>query len=147
MSISINGLRETRAMLNNVERFLRSTKPMKAITEDVKERVEERTAKGRDYKNRKFKPYSLAYAKKKKKTLVNLKDSGEMLGALRTQVINPKHGRVLIKGRRAIIANIHTTGTGKQPERDFMNITKTGEAKIVKEHYDDPLLKILRRGK
>lgn len=147
MTIKVTGLSETRRMLNNIERFLRSTKPMKAITKDVKKRVEERTAKGRDYKNRKFEPYSPAYAKRKKKKLVNLDDTGEMLGALRTKVISPKHGRVLIKGRRAIIANIHTTGTGKQPLREFMAITKTGEAQIVKKHYDDPLLRILGRGK
>ncbi len=147
MTISINGLRETRAMLNKVERFLLSTKPMKLILKDVKERIEDRTAKGKDYKNRKFEPYSEAYAKRKKKTTVDLDDTGEMLDALKTRVISPKHGVVEIKGRRAIIANIHTTGTGKMPERKFMAITKTGEAKIVKKRYDDPLLKILRRGK
>ncbi len=147
MSVSINGLGETRAMLNNVERFLLSTKPMKLIVRDVRDRIKERTASGKDYKNVTFEPYSKAYAKRKKKTVVDLDDTGKMLKALKTKVINPKHGRVFIKGNRAIIANIHTTGTGKQPEREFMNITKTAEAKIVKEHYDDPLLRILGRGK
>ncbi len=147
MTVKVTGLGETRAMLNRVERFLLSTKPMKLILRDVKERVEDRTASGKDYRGHKFEPYSKAYAKRKKKTKVDLDDSGEMLGTLKTKVISPKHGVVEIRGRRAIIANIHTTGTGKQPEREFMNITKSGEAKIVKKHYDDPLLRILGRGK
>ncbi len=147
MTVKVTGLGETRAMLNRVERFLLSAKPMKLIVEDVKEVIERKTASGKDYRGHKFESYSEAYAKRKKKTKVDLNDSGEMLGALKTKVINPKHGRVFIRGNRAIIANIHTTGTGKQPERDFMNITKTGEAKIVKKRYDDPLLRILGRGK
>ncbi len=147
MTVTINGLGETRAMLNKVERFLLSTKPMKLIVEDVKEVIERKTESGKDYRGHKFEPYSEAYAKRKKKTVVDLDDTGKMLRALKTKVINPKHGRVFIKGNRAIIANIHTTGTGKMPQREFMAITKSGEAKIVKKRYDDPLLKILRRGK
>jgi hypothetical protein len=119
---------------------------MELILEDVKEKVEDKTASGKDYRGHKFEPYSKAYAKRKKKKKVDLRVTGEMLDALRTRVINPKHGVVEIKGRRAIIANIHTTGTGKQPLREFMAITKSGEVKIVKKRYDDPLLRILGRG-
>jgi len=141
-------------MLEKLEDFLGSTKPMEGIVEDVKGRIEERTAKGRDYQNRSFAPYSEAYKKRKRKSKVDLRDTGKMLGALDTQVITPIHGKVFIKSesyggkkraRTDMIANIHTTGTGKQPQRDFMDITKTALEKFVKKHYDDKIMKILGR--
>jgi hypothetical protein len=127
---------------------------MEGVCEDVKERIKERTGKGRDYKNRSFAPYSESYKKRKGKSRVNLRDSGRMLRALDTQVITPIRGKVFVKpesyggGKRArtdMIAQIHTTGAGKQPQRDFMDITKTALKKFVKKHYDDKIMKILGR--
>ena len=133
----------------NIEKFLQSKKPMTAIAKEVKETILKKTEKGHDYMGRRFEPYSEAYAKRKKKKTVNLKDSGKMLKAITTKVVTPSHGRVYIKfagsPNRQIIANIHNTGTGKMPEREFMNLSDSAIKKLAKKHYDDPIMKILGR--
>lgn len=151
----VTGAKETIAMFRDVEKFLKSKKPMGKICEAVKGRIEKRTASGKDFSGRKFALYSESYRKRKGTSSVDLRLSGKMLGSLETKVLNPSHGRVFVKPRsyprtRAktdMLANIHTTGTGKQPQREFMNITPTGLKGIVKEHYDDPIMKILGRVK
>lgn len=153
MSVEIRGDREIKSMLKNVEAFLKSTKPIKGIVEDVERGVEEKTEAGKDYRGRRFVPYSAPYAKKKGTTKVDLRKSGLMMGSLKTEVLNPKHGRVKIqpvrykkgKAKTDMISQIHTTGTGKQPQREFMNITKSALAKLVKKHYDDEIMRILGR--
>lgn len=153
MSIKVTGLRETRQMMARVENFLRSTKPMEGIVKGVKEEIEKKTAKARDYKNVKFESYSSAYAKKKGTTHVDLSLSGLMLASLETKVLNANHGRIFIKtqsypGARIktdLLANIHTTGTGKQPKREFMNISKSVMKQLQKKYYDDKIMKILGR--
>lgn len=155
MTVKTSGFRTTRRMLTNVEAFLRSTKPMEGIVEDVAEEIQKKTGRAKDYQNKPFEPYSADYAKKKKTTHVDLRLSGRMLGAMRTKVINPRHGRVFIKpagypktkAKTDMVANIHTTGTGRQPQREFMNISKSAMAKIQRDNYDNPIMKILGRRK
>jgi len=128
---------------------------MANICKDVKKRILQRTDFGRDYRNRKFVPYSKKYAKRKGfgRSSVDLKLTGTMLGAIQTRVVNPKHGQVLVTSKAMagtiaksdMIAQIHTTGTGKQPRREFMNITKTALQEFVNEHYDDEIMRILGR--
>lgn len=155
MTVKIKGFRTTRKMLKDVELFLKSKEPMKNITEAVVEVIQDKTAKAKDYKNIGFEPYSPAYAKKKKTTHVDLRLSGTMLDSMKTKVISANHGRVFIKpagypktkAKADMIANIHTTGTGKQPQREFMNISKSALAKINRKYYDNPIMKILKRRK
>lgn len=155
MSIKITGIEETRRQLRQVNQLLGSNEPMENICKDVEERILERTESGRDYKNLKFAPYSEKYAKRKGvgRSSVDLKLTGTMLGAIKTRVINPNHGQVLITSKAMagtaaksdMIAQIHTTGTGRQPRREFMNITKTALQGFVNKHYDDKIMRILRR--
>lgn len=155
MTIKITGVEEMRRQLREINHFLDSNEPMKNVCKDVKKRILERTDHGRDYKNLKFYPYSTKYAKRKGvgRSSVDLKLTGTMLGAIETKVINPKHGQVLVMSKAMagtvaksdMIAQIHTTGTGKQPRREFMNITNTALQEFVKKHYDDEIMRILRR--
>ncbi|HDR68000.1 MAG TPA: hypothetical protein ENN61_02995 [Bacteroidaceae bacterium] len=121
-----------------------SHKPMEGMVEDGKELVLEKTAKGYDYKHRKFTPYSKRYAKRKGSKLVNMRLSGDMLESIITEVISHDHGRIKVTNKE-VIANVHNTGTGKQPQREFMNINKSNLAKLQKKHLDDPIMKILGR--
>lgn len=156
MTIKITGIEETRRQLRELNHFLNSNKPMDNVCKDVEKRILERTEFGRDYRNRKFAPYSKKYAKRKGvgRSSVDLRLSGTMLGAIETRVLNPHHGQVLITSRAMagtsaksdMIAQIHTTGTGRQPRREFMNITKIALQKFVTKHYDDEVKRILGRG-
>jgi hypothetical protein len=155
MSIKVTGIEETRRQLREINQLLGSNTPMKNTCKDVEERILKRTSSGRDYKNLKLHPYSAKYAKRKGvgQSSVDLKLTGTMLGAIETRVINPHHGQVLVTSKAMagtaaksdMIAQIHTTGTGKQPKREFMNITKKALQEFVNKHYDDKIMKILRR--
>ena len=155
MTVEIKGANELIAVFREIEDFLKDEKPMQGIVDDIADLVQTKTEKGLDYRSRKFEPYSPAYAKKKGTSRANLKDTGKMLDAIDTKVLNANHGKVFVesrsytgKGKRArtdMVAQIHNTGTGKQPEREFMNITPSALKKLKKKHYDDPLLKITRK--
>ena len=144
MTVEVSGLIPTKKMLQEISEFLESKKPMEGMVEDGKELVLEKTAKGFDYKHRKFHPYSPAYAKRKKSKTVNLRVTGDMLNSLRTEVFSHEHGQIKITNKE-IIAYIHHTGTGKMPQREFMNINKSNITKLQKKHFDDPIMKILGR--
>ncbi len=155
MSIKITGIEETRRQLREIDHFLNSNNPMDNICKDVEKRILIRTAAGRNYRNMKFASYSAKYAKRKGvgQGDVDLRLSGTMLGAIETKVVNPHHGQVLVMSKAMagtsaksdMIAQIHTTGTGKQPQREFMNITDKALQDFVKEHLDDEIMRILGR--
>ena len=155
MTVEIKGVDELVDVFDDIEALLKSPKPMQKIVTDVKELIQTKTEKGLDYMGRKFEPYSAAYAKKKGTSRANLKDTGTMLDAIKTEVLTPQHGRISVRpatypGKKAkadMLAQIHTTGTGKQPQRDFFNITKSATEKIVKKHYDDPILKLAQKAR
>lgn len=156
MTVKITGIAAARAQFAKINEFLASPKPMEGIVADIKTTILEKTAMGKDYMGRGFKAYSKAYAKKKMGMTAtgrpNLKLSGTMLGALSTEVKDARHGTVFVasvsepKGGAAsdMLAQIHTTGTGKQPQREFMNLATTAVKKLVKKHYDDPILELVK---
>jgi hypothetical protein len=150
MSIKITGVAEVKRQFAAIEAFLASTKPMEGIVADIKDIVLIKTASGVDYMGRGFKPYSKKYAEKKKGMTAtgrpNLKLSGTMLGALKTEVKDARHGAVFVasvgeKGgaNSDMLAQIHTTGTGKQPQREFMNLAPSAIKVLTKKHYGDPI--------
>ncbi len=153
--MTIEGIDEVRSQLRRINQLIDSNKPMENICKDVEKRILKRTSSSRDYRNMKFAPYSAKYAKKKGvgQSSVDLKLTGTMLGALESRVLNPRHGQVLITSRAMagtsaksdMIAQIHTTGTGRQPKREFMNITKAALQESVNKHYDDEIMRILGR--
>lgn len=153
--ITITGIPEVLNGLTQLNKFLKSTKPMELLTADVRDRILELTGKARDYRGRSFAPYSAAYAKfKKKKTgsaKVNLRLSGAMLDSLSSEAESPKKGRVFVApfnyGRITSewLAQIHSQGTGPHKQREFMNITRNALNVFIKKRYDDPILNIVRR--
>lgn len=155
MGVKVTGVEDLQAKLHAVSAHLDSLVPMQNICDDVQKRIEENTAAHKDYRSRRFARYSEKYAKRKGVSTgaVDLHDSGTMLGSLDAKALNPRHGRVWIKsgpmpGTKAntdMIANIHTTGTGNQPQRDFMNIPDSVLQKIVNKHHDDVIMRILGR--
>jgi len=159
MSIKITGVAEVKRQFAAIEAFLASTKPMEGIVADIKDIILVKTSSGLDYMGRSFKPYSKKYAEKKKGMTAtgrpNLKLSGTMLGALKTEVKDARHGAVFVasvsepKGRANsdMLAQIHTTGTGKQPQREFMNLAPTAVKKLTKKYYDDKILELVRQAR
>ena len=155
MTLEASGIRRTRRALNNVVDFFDDDKPMRKVCEGIQERILDLTDQGKDYRGRKFEPYSEGYSKRTGKRRVDLRDTGTMLDSMKIKIRNPRHGQVRIPSRshprsRAntrMLANIHNTGTGKQPEREFMNITENWKRKLVKKYFDDPLLKIAKRAR
>ena len=145
MSVKVSGVVPVRKMLNDLEKFLASPKPMENITEGAIEIIKDKTAKGLNYAHRKFEPYSKTYAKKKGGSKVNLMVTGKMLGDITNKVINPHHGMIFVKGDSAVIAAVHNQGIGKMPQREFFEINKSNRAELTKKHYDDPIMKILKR--
>lgn len=152
MSVKITGVAEAKRTFGKIEEFLASPKPMAGVVEDIKERILTNTAASHDYRGRNFKPYSTAYAKKKGTTRPDLCVSGRMLGALKARVVDPRHGQVFVASEQesgrastAMLAQIHTTGTGKQPQREFLNITPNALQVIKKKRYDDPILELVRQ--
>ncbi len=150
MSVQIKGIADAIAPFKSIEAFLASKKPMQGFCDGVRERILDKTAKGQDYRSRRFKPYSKAYAKKKGSKHVNLRITGKMLDSIKSLAISPEHGKVWVQPRSHgklnadMLANIHTTGTGKQPQREFMNISAAGISELVKKHYNDPILELAR---
>ena len=144
MGINISGIEETKAQMRAVINHLESLRPMQKICEDVKERVLKRTAASRDYRNMKFAPYSAKYAKRKRSTKVDLRLTGEMLNSMKARAINPRRGVVELTTKE-LIANIHTQGIGKQPQRDFFDITPTALQEFVTKHHDNKIMEILGR--
>ena len=150
MSVEIKGIDEAIAPFKNIEAFLSSKKPMQGFCDGARERILDKTARAQDYRSRKFKPYSKAYAKKKGSKHVNLRVTGRMLDAIKSLAISPEHGKVWVQPRSHgklnadMLAQIHSTGTGKQPQREFMNISAAGIGELVKKHYNDPIMELAR---
>lgn len=81
-----------------------------------------------------------------------------MFSAIKTEVKSPRHGAIYVSpqqeaanyatGQGAIktdmLAQIHNTGTWKQPRRVFMNLSKNAIKDLKKKHIDDPLLELAR---
>jgi hypothetical protein len=152
-SVRVNGFNSAIACLREVRELINSKEPMEGILSDVHERILERTAAGKDYMSRNFNPYSKPYAKKKGASTPDLRISGTMLESIKTKVVSPDHGQVYVEPNAEpggtinadMLAQIHNTGTGRQPQREFMNITGAQLQKAVKRHYDDKILEIVRR--
>lgn len=154
MSVKVTGVVACRTQLQAIEDFLNSPKPMRGIVDDIRAGIEEKTAAGHDYRGRNFEAYSDAYKSKRSKaglkTKPDLRVTGTMLDSIKAEVIDPKHGRVSVppvsdgKINADMLAQIHNTGTGKQPQREFMNVTPSAVQKMTKEHYDDFILEIVR---
>jgi hypothetical protein len=147
-TINISGLDAVRKRFKAVNDFFNSKVPVQSIVSEIKEGILTKTAQGHDYMGRNFKPYSKAYAKKKGSSRVDLRVTGEMMDTVDTEVTDPRHGRVFIRGDRALIAQFHNKGgprPGRPPQREFFNVSKSAIQNLAKKHIDDPIMKLLGR--
>jgi len=156
MSVKITGVAEVKRQFAAIEAFLASTKPMEGIVAEIKDIILIKTSSGLDYMGRSFMPYSKAYKKKKTGMTAtgrpNLKLSGTMLDAIRAEVKDARHGAVFVapvseprgNAQSDMLAQIHTTGTGKQPQREFMNLAPSAVKKLTKKYYDDEILELVK---
>lgn len=150
MSVQVN-INAPKRMIQDVKNFYDSPKWMGNITKDIKKRIVKNTASGKDWRSRKFRPYSQAYAAKKGSG-VDLRDTGAMMDAVSTKVVNSLTGVVFVKAvmgkggiNRAVLAEYHNFGQGFNPVREFMNIPESVVKKLVKQFIDDPVQRIVNR--
>jgi hypothetical protein len=147
-TINVSGLDAVRKRFKSVNDFFNSKAPVQSIVSEIKEGILTKTAQGHDYMGRNFKPYSKAYAKKKGSSRVDLRGTGEMMDSVDTEVTDPRHGRVFIRGARALIAQFHNKGgprAGRPPMREFFNISKSALQKLWTKYRDDVLMRLLGR--
>ena len=118
----------------------------KAIAEDIKEFIGDRTSAGKDVNNRKFPGYSKEYAKKKRSANVDLRLTGEMLkileelGTLKTDRANEvtigyeRGSRVegKVEGNRKGTYGRSRPIPGKK--RDFLGLTQKDLKEILDFH-------------
>ena len=134
-------------MLADVESFLKDPAPMQGLVEDVKADILQKTARGVDYNGRLFAPLSKAYAKKTGKSRSNMRESGRMLDSITAKALTPSHGQVKVNDEE-LIAQFHNQGgpkSGRPPKREFMNVTPSFLAGLVKKWFDDRIMQILGR--
>jgi len=94
---------------------------------EVKDNIFQKTSAGYDYKRNKFKPYNKEYALKKKKTIVDLTDTGGMLNSMTQKVINNDTAKIFFKNTRAkVLAKKHMNGI-KTKVRLFFGVNSMDE--------------------
>jgi hypothetical protein len=129
---SINDLlNNTKAILSEVSLF-------------AKQLIEQRTARGVDWKGLKFKDYDPSYVKARHKkglptSHVDLFATGHMMGSIKTR-IQGNTGRVYFASKlEAEKAGFHNAGDGV-PERHFFDLTPanvTEAQEIITEWFDN----------
>ena len=103
-------------------------KVFKVLAVQVKDDIIKRTKSGIDMYGNQFIPYSQKYAKKKKKTVVDLFDTGQMLGDIQSKSYHST-GIIQIKSSRSKrIASYNQNRLGKQ--RKFFGLTPQDQSKL-----------------
>ena len=116
-------------MIGMKVKVIKGTKPVvlwdkddsKVIGSEIETDIRERTASGTDATGGKFKGYSPAYAKRKGKTKVDLKDTGAMLKSLSTKSTE-KGSVTTVKTKYALAVDAY---------RPFMGLTKAETDKLM----------------
>lgn len=129
---SINDLlNDTRAVLSEVNLF-------------AKQLILQKTARGVDWKGKKFEDYDPSYVKARQEkglptAYADLFATGHMMGAIKTQVKGDT-GKIYFSSKHeAEKAGYHNVGDGV-PERRFFDLTPadvSGAQKIVTEWFDN----------
>jgi len=93
--------------------------------------IKNRTAKGRDFKGRAFKPYSKAYAEKRKRRNATLKPNlffkGLMLGNMSFKTFSKTKGQIFFPN-----TNANKKAFFNDKTRPFFSVNKKEEDKAVK---------------
>ena len=100
----------------------------------LREIILDKTSKGKDFRNNKFREYSKGYSEAKGKTVVDLYDTGGMLNNFTSKVANKKKVQLFFRSKKqADKAKWHHYGTDKLPKRPFFGYNKKTEVAIRKE--------------
>ena len=100
----------------------------------LREIILDKTSKGKNMRNKKFRRYSDAYSKAKGKTTVDLYDKGNMLPNFTSKVANKNKVQLFFRSKKeADKAKWHHYGTEKLPKREFFGYNKKTEVAIRKE--------------
>jgi hypothetical protein len=100
----------------------------------LREIILDKTSKGKDMRNKKFRRYSDAYSKAKGKTRVDLFDMGNMLNNFTSKVANKNKVQLFFRSKKeSDKAKWHHYGTDKLPKREFFGYNKKTEIAIRKE--------------
>jgi len=100
----------------------------------LREIILDKTSKGKDMRNKKFRRYSDAYSKAKGKTRVDLFDMGNMLNNFTSKVANKNKVQLFFRSKKeSDKAKWHHYGMGKLPKRPFFGYNKKTEVAIRKE--------------
>ena len=100
----------------------------------LREIILDKTSRGKDFRNKKFRRYSDAYSEAKGKKTVDLYDTGAMLNNFTSKVANKKKVQLFFRSKKeADKAKWHHYGTDKLPKRPFFGYNKKTEVAIRKE--------------
>ncbi len=100
----------------------------------LREIILDKTSRGKDFRNNKFREYSKGYSEAKGKTTVDLYDTGAMLNNFTSKVANKKKVQLFFRSKKeADKAKWHHYGTDKLPKRPFFGYNKKTEVAIRKE--------------
>lgn len=141
---------QIRALANKfagLENDLINKNIVETIALQIKDDIYMRTQTGKDADGNKFKPYTLKYASKKGKTVVNLTDSGMMLNAMTQKAMSNDTAKIFFNTSEASeLAQVHNEGQGHMPQRQFFGVSRTDNSKALRIYQDLAKKELLKRG-
>ena len=114
------------------------------LANKIRNSIIKRTKSGKDVYGKNFKPYSEKYSKAKRKTLVNLTDTGLMLDSI---VIESKDKqRTFFFSNREEVAEKHQYGTPPLPRREFFGYGQIpNEQAELKQFWEEEVKKHVKQ--
>jgi hypothetical protein len=117
-----------------------SSEVLDKLAKKIKEIMIKRTKSGRDVNGKDFKPYSKNYAEKKRKTLVNLTDTGLMLDSIKIERADKQ--RTFYFSAREDVAEKHQYGVTPMPRREFFGFGQRIEEQTqLKQFWEEEVRK------
>jgi len=141
--IVINSIKKRAAKIDSS-----SDLAIQKTTAEISTYIKERTLSGKDKNGKKFAKYANSTLKAKKKRggkfftgVVNLNDTGKMMGSLQPKRVSSKVGIVgFTRHIEAQKAARNINGSRHRPKRDFFGLSNNDKTRFIKMYKD--LLKI-----
>ena len=136
-------------LLKKVPTFWEDSKIMRQLAAYGAFAIKERTARGVDYQEKEFAPYSVAYEELRRKKgravdKVNLLFKGKMLGAITTDARKGEGTIFFSSATESDKAYRHVAGLGNLPKREFFRLSRKDANFItdtLNKHIDTELEK------
>ena len=142
-------LASIKANIRGVEKSLFDSTVLEKIALEIKQRIKLRTQGGKDKNYKNFKKYSAGYAKKEKKTLVNMTQSADMLNALTQKAMSNNTIKIFFDNDDAKeLADIHINkGAGRgKVIRDFFGVNKKDKDLAFETYQKATAPELAKRG-